>query len=151
MKIVEVYKEYYSVVRDTLPLEKRVYLDDVVPDEGRYYLVFDEHKPIGGYVLNFKQGECILLSGMFSLMKKRDVLSIALKDIDSLPYGKEYIIISCIGDALRGLYTNKGFSTSLTLDWNWEYAPQDWYKANPHYEPNIYYMIRKVGYNEFGL
>ena len=150
MKIVEVYKEYYSVVRDTLPLEKRVYLDDVVPD-GRYYLVFQNNEVVGGFIIHVNSSDCIQLSGMFSLSHKRQLLSLVLEYLDRVYSMKEYIILSCIGSDLRDLYNKKGFWTDVTLKWDRELATKEWYSVYKTYEPDIYYMRRKVGHNELGL
>jgi len=150
MKIVEVYKEYYSVIRNTLPLEKRVYLDDVVP-AGRYYLAFQDNEVVGGFIVHVDSSDCIQLSGMFSLSHKRQLLSVTLEYIDKLYYMKEYIILSCIGSDLRDLYSKKGFWTDVTIKWSRALSPKEWYSIHVAYEPDIYYMRRKVGHNELGL
>lgn len=138
--VVRVYKAYYMSVLNTLPEDKRAFLDDDI-EADNYYLVF-KGLPVGGFATR-SDG---YLTGLFALNKGLGKtifttrLQYASKDKAE---GVKQLEIFCTGDYLKDFYSNYGFEVMEVTKWDDNYAPAKWDYAK-FGRPNLYTMIKKV-------
>ena len=133
---MEVKKEYYMAILNTLDTDKRAFLDaDIVAD--RYYLAFDG-LPFGGFAVRFDG----YLTGLFS---KKKGYGIKLFE-ERLKLSKRYnlninnrLTLFCTGDKLKELYSEFGFEVYNVIEWNDDYAPKNW-DYDSFGRPNLYEM-----------
>ncbi len=124
LKAKKVKESVYNKYLNQLAPDKRAYLDDKV-EADEYYLAFEGDKVVGGFGVNYNG----YLTGLFGIEKGygKRIFKLRLKIAGSKVKGSNNKLnLFCTGNFLRDLYKGFGFKVTNTLEWDDEYAPDNW-------------------------
>jgi len=133
--------QYHSHL-DRLDGNKRAMLDNHI-EADFYYLVKDVTETVVGGFATTKVG---YLTGLFSLKKGIGEKIFNLRIIQSkidIDIRIDTFTLFCTGDYLKGFYEKYGFAVDEEIEWNDEFASQNWDYAKFD-KPKLYNMSRKV-------
>lgn len=135
----------YHQALDQLPANLRAMLDEHVQAD-KYYVVRSHGQITGGFATN----TIGYLTGLFSLKKSngKKIFNLRLQqakiDSDSTC---DALTLFCTGEFLRDFYKQYGFRVDRVLDWNPEFAPDNW-DYQKFGTPKLYCMSRHINYGE---